>query len=100
MKLKQLASKPQLIRVALDDEDTLKEYGEELEFYVWDKQPLAKFIKFANVSAESENFPELIDFCAELILDEDAKPVMAEGEVLPAAVMVRCINKVVEQLGK
>lgn len=100
MQLKKLASKPQLIRVVLDDEDTLKDYNEELEFYVWDKQPLAKFIKFANVSAESDNFPELIDFCAELILDEAGKPVMDEGEVLPAAVMVRCINKVVQQLGK
>lgn len=100
MKLKALASKPQLMRVVLDDEDTIKEYGEELEFYVWDKQPLAKFIKFANVSAESESFPELIDFCAELILDEDANPVIGEGEVLPAGIMVRCINKVVEQLGK
>lgn len=100
MKLKELASKPQLIRVTLSDEDTLKEYGEELEFWVWDKQPLAKFIKFANVTAESENFPELIEFCAELILDEAGNPVIGEGEVLPAAVMVRCINRVVEQLGK
>jgi hypothetical protein len=86
--------------VVLEDEATLKEFGEELEFYVWDKQPLAKFIKFANVSAETDNFPELIDFCAELILDEEGLPVIAEGEVLPASIMVRCINKVVEQLGK
>lgn len=100
MKLKALASKPQLMRVVLDDEETLKEHGEELEFWVWDKQPLAKFIKFANVSAESENFPELIDFCSELILDEDGAPVIGEGEVLPAGIMVRCIHKVVEQLGK
>lgn len=100
MKLKALASKPQLVRVVLDDEDTLKEYGEELEFYVWDKQPLARFVKFASVTQDSENFPELIDFCAELIMDEDGQPVMSEGEVLPAAVMVRCINRVVEQLGK
>ena len=100
MKLKALASKPQLVRVVLDDEDTIATYKEELEFYVWDKQPLAKFVKFANVSAESENFPELIDFCADLILDETGQPVMSDGEVLPAAVMVRCINKVVEQLGK
>jgi len=100
MKLKQLASKPQLIRVVLNDEDTLKEYNEELEFWVWDKQPLAKFIKFANVTAESDSFPELIEFCAELILDEEGKAVIGEGEVLPATVMIRCINKVVEQLGK
>ena len=100
MKLKSLASKPQLIRVVLNDEDTLKEYNEELEFWVWDKQPLAKFIKFANVTAESDNFPELIEFCAELILDEEGNAVIGEGEVLPATVMIRCINKVVEQLGK
>jgi hypothetical protein len=100
MKLKDLASKPQLIRVVLDDEETVKEYGEELEFWVWDKQPLAKFIRFANVTNDSENFPEMIDFCAELILDESGKPVMSDGEVLPALIMVRCINKVVEQLGK
>lgn len=100
MKLKQLASKPQLIRVALNDEDTIKEYGEELEFWVWDKQPLAKFIKFANVTADSESFPELVDFCSQLILDENGEPVIGEGEVLPAAIMVRCINRVVEQLGK
>lgn len=100
MRLKELASKPQLVRVALDDEDTVAEYGEELEFWVWDKQPLTKFIKFANVSAESEQFPELIEFCQDLILDEEGKPVIAGDEVLPAAVMVRCINRVVEQLGK
>lgn len=100
MKLKQLASKPQLVRVVLNDEDTIKEYGDEIEFWVWDKQPLAKFIKFANVTADSESFPELVEFCSQLILDEAGEPVIGEGEVLPAAIMVRCINRVVEQLGK
>lgn len=100
MKLKQLASKPQLMRIALDDEETIKEYGEELEFWVWDKQPLSKFIKFANVTADSANFPELIDFCSEMILDESGAPVVSADEVLPAGIMIRCINKVVEQLGK
>jgi hypothetical protein len=100
MKLTQLASKPQLLRVVINDEETIKEYGEELEFWVWDKQPLVKFIKFANVTAESDNFPELIEFCTDLILDENGKAVMSDGEVLPVNVMVRCINRVVEQLGK
>ena len=100
MKLKDLASKPQLIRVVLNDEDTVKEYGDEIEFYVWDKQPLAKFVKFANVSGESEAFPELVEFCSQLILDEQGQPVIGEGEVLPSAIMMRCINRVVEQLGK
>ncbi len=43
--LKELATKPQLVKVTLDDADTIKEYPEGLEFFVWDKQPLEDFIQ-------------------------------------------------------
>ena len=32
MKLKDLASKPKLVKVVLDDKDIVENYGEELEF--------------------------------------------------------------------
>ena len=32
--LKELATKPQLVKVTLDDADTIKEYPEGLEFFV------------------------------------------------------------------
>ena len=100
MKLKELAAKPKLVQVLLDDEATVKEYGDALEFWVWDRQPLTKFIKFANAQGQVENFGELVDFCSELILDDEGNPVMVDGEVLPASIMLKCVNKVVEQLGK
>jgi len=98
MDLKKLATKPQLIRVELNDEDIVKEYGEALEFYVWDKQPLTKFIHFAN--AEAANFGDLVSFCTELILDSEGQPVMSGDNILPAGILVKCVNRVVEQLGK
>lgn len=98
MDLKNLATKPQLIKVTLSDDDIVSTYGDALDFWVWDKQPLTKFIKYAN--AENTDPAELIDFCSQLILDEKGEPVMTDGAVLPSSVLIKCVNKVVEQLGK
>ena len=100
MDLKQLATKPQLVKVVLDDKEIIAEYNEPLEFYVNDKQPLEQFIQFASASQDPNNYGQMIDFCTALILDAEGNPVMGEGLVLPNSIMMKCVNKVVEQLGK
>ena len=100
MKLKELATKPQLVKIILDDEDIIKEYNEPLEFYVYDKQPLAEFIKFSVTSQEEQNHAEMVDFCTNMILDESGEKVMSDGLLLPNSILVKCINEVVKQLGK
>ena len=100
MKLKELAAKPQLVKCVLDDKEVVKEYGEPLEFYVHDKQPLSDFIRFSVTASEDQNYSEMVEFCSELILDEDGKKVMTEGLLLPNSILIKCINSVVEQLGK
>lgn len=98
MDLKNLATKPQLVKVTLDDAETVEKYGDALEFWVWDKQPINKFIRFAN--ADETNYGDIVEFCSELILDSEGHPVLTDGAVLPSSVLVKCVNKVVEQLGK
>jgi hypothetical protein len=98
MKINQIASKPQLIKVVLDDEATIKELGEELEFWTWDRQPLDKFMKLASV--KQDNPAEIIDVVRDLILDENAKIVIQGDVMLPTQILVRCIQKVTEALGK
>ena len=100
MKLKELATKPQLTKIVLDDKDIIKEYKEPLEFYVYDKQPLAEFVKFSVTSQEDENYGEMIDFCSSMILDEKGDKIMSDGELLPNSILVKCVNEVVKQLGK
>lgn len=100
MNIKELAAKAKLIKITLDDEDIVEQYGEALEFWVWDRQPLDKFLQFAGKDLKAENYPELVKFCSELILDEDGKPVMADDMLLPNVVLAKCVTKVVEQLGK
>lgn len=98
MKLTQLAAKPQLVKIVLNDEETIKEYGEELEFFIYDRQPMDKFVRLAQM--KGENMGELITAVNEMVLDELGNPVIKDGLMLPTNVMTRVIGRVVETLGK
>jgi hypothetical protein len=98
MKLSQLVAKPQLIKVELTDEETIKEFGEPLEFYTYDRQPLDVFMKLAN-STESQG-SQIIEIVRTLILDEKGVQVLKEDDMLPTSVLIKTITKVTEMLGK
>jgi hypothetical protein len=98
MKLSQLAAKPQLIMITLDDAETVKEFGEPVEFYTWDRQPLETFMKIANNNnGESEKMLEVV---RKLILDENGKEIITNDNMLPSKILVAVISKIVETLGK
>ena len=98
MKLSQLAAKPKLIPFTLDDEDTVKEFGEPVEFYSWDRQPLEMFMKLAN--ADQQDMASMIGLVKTLILDEDGKEIIKGENMLPSTLLIKVIGKVVETLGK
>lgn len=98
MKINQLASKPQLIKLVIDSEVIVKEYGEPIEFYTWDRQPLDRFMKLASIKQDRPD--EIIAIVRDLILDEDGKVVLKDEVMLPTKVLVEVIQKVVETLGK
>ena len=98
MQLSQIASKPQLIKMILDDEETIKEFGEAVEFYTWDRQPMDVFMKLATVSNKD---PELmIGIIRTLILDEAGKEIVTKDAMLPSSILLRVVGKVVDLLGK
>ena len=98
MKLSQLASKPQLIQVVLDDADTIAEHGEAIEFWTWDRQPLETFMRLAQ--SQDADTGKMIDIVRTLILDENGKEIITKDAMLPTAVLLRVIQKIVELLGK
>lgn len=98
MKLSQLAAKPQLIMITLNDAETVKEFGEPVEFYTWDRQPLETFMKIANNNGgESDKMLEVVK---KLILDENGKEIITNDNMLPSKILVAVISKIVETLGK
>lgn len=98
MKLSQLTAKPQLIDVHIDDEDTIKEFGEAIEFYTWDRQPMDVFMKLAN--ATGNDTAGIIGIVRTLILDDKGKEILKDDAMLPTHVLMKAIGKVTELLGK
>jgi hypothetical protein len=100
MKLSQLAAKPQLIKITIDDENLVATYGggETIEFWTWDRQPLTVFMKLS--AAQGGNNDEMIDVVRTLILDENKNQIITDDSTLPAPIMVKAISLIVERLGK
>lgn len=98
MKLSQIAAKPKLVEITMDEAEIVEEFGEPLTFWTWDRQPMEVFLKMSSIDAN--NYSVIIDTVKTMILDEKGQPVIKDDIVLPTNVMLRAINKIVEKLGK
>jgi hypothetical protein len=96
MKLKDLAAKPKLVKVVLDDAKIIELYDEPVEFWMWDRQDLMVYIK---LSALSQDRTQLMDLIRELILDETGKPMLEPNEIVPIEILVPLATSVVNHLG-
>jgi len=98
MNLKDLAARPKLVKITLDSEDIVSKYGEAIDFYIMDRQPVEKFVKLATTM--QDDYAAAIAVINTLLLDEAGKPVLDADMILPADVMAQVMTRVVEQLGK
>lgn len=98
MKLNKIAGRPQLIEVELNDEDIQKTYGESLTFHTWDRQPLDVFMNLVTIDQQDQI--KMFEVVRRLILDEDGKEIISEDNMLPGTVLLKCVTKIVELLGK
>jgi len=98
MKLAELAQKPQLTKLTIDKPELVEKYGEEIEFHVYDRQPLDVFTKFAN--AKDGDVGTYVDTLVEIILNDAGNPIMKDDMILPMDVMVEAMRLIGENLGK
>ena len=98
MKLNQLAAKPQLIKYTLEDAGLVEKYGEAIDFWTWDRQPLDVFMQLAN--AQNTDMGQMLEVIRALILDENGKQIITKDNMLPSDVLVAVIAKIVDTLGK
>jgi len=98
MNLKDLAVKPTLIELKVTEPEIVEKYGDELSFYVFDRQPIDVFAKLATM--QESNPLEFTDMLSQLILDADGKPVMTEDKVLPIDVLTEAVKLIGATLGK
>lgn len=97
MKLSQLASKPQLIKITIDDEAIVEKYGEAVEFWIYDRYDMDVYMQLLNT--EESDIKKLTDVVKDMLFDEDANKIITDGEVLPADILIKVIEKTVSHLG-
>lgn len=97
MKLAQLAAKPELVKITIEDEETVDAFGESLDFWIYDRQDMQTFMKLANVS--EDNMGEIVSVINSMVLDENGEQIIKDGKVLPTSVTLKVIEEVVTVLG-
>lgn len=97
MKITSLVAEPQLIKITLDSEQILETYGEPIEFWVYDRQPIETYFRLGQ---NPDDVGTIMDLVKHMILDETGAPVISGDQVLPLDVALQAFNQVVTQLGK
>lgn len=98
MQLETLAKKAELIKLVVDDEDTVREFSEPVEFWTYDRAPIEVYLKLHQAQMTGD-VDTSIQIVKTLILDARGKRVMSEDQILPAQLLARCIGKIMEKLG-
>lgn len=97
MKLAQLATKPQLVKIIIKDEALTKKYGEDVEFFMHDRLDMDDFMLLATVN--DKDISNITKVVKKLVLDENGKKILEDGRLLPVDIMLKVIEACVNQLG-
>lgn len=97
MDLRAVAAKPKLERVIIDKPEIVAAVGEPLEFYMWDRQSMATYVRLSNTNKNDLNL--LLAEVKRLVLDSEGNPMLAEDDELPIDVLTETVNAVVARLG-
>jgi hypothetical protein len=98
MKISQLAAKPKLVKIILDSKDIVEEFGDPVEVWTLDRQPLDVFMKLA--SANQGNYSEMVNILRTMILDEDGQQVITGDVMIPTSILIASMTAITEMLGK
>mgnify|MGYP003625572688 CR=1 FL=1 len=97
MKLAQLACEPQLITIKIEDADTVKEFGEPLEFCMYDRQDMDSFMRMASLS--EDDIAGITNLVSDLVLDDKGNKILVGTTSLPMNVMLKVVEAAVSSLG-
>jgi hypothetical protein len=99
MDIKQVARKPELVEVVLNEEHLVKEYGEPITFYMVDYVDINTYFDFFKSQSDKAG-NELNSLMRKIILNKEGKPVLSEDEALPIDISIAALTKINETLGK
>tara|TARA_R110000868_G_scaffold130300_2_gene339937 strand:+ start:145 stop:465 length:321 start_codon:yes stop_codon:yes gene_type:complete len=97
MKLAELAKKPQLLKIELDDKVIVERYGEAVEFWIYDRYDMETYMSLLN--SDDHDIVKLSRIIGGMVMNEDGSKVITDGEVLPSDLLMKTVEEVVKHLG-
>ena len=99
MFIKDLAKKPELMEITIDDEEIVKNYGDAITFWMRDFVDLNTYFDFFASQTERDGV-KLNAMLRGFILNEQGESVIGEDEELPIDILVAALTKINDALGK
>jgi hypothetical protein len=99
MNITEVATKPQLEEVVLDDPLLIETYGEPLTFWMLDHININTYFDFYKFQGDQDG-DALMTALRKIILNAEGKPAIGEDVVLPVDVTLSALTKINEHLGK
>ena len=98
MKLQTLVSTPQLQKITIDDEAIVEKYGEEIDFYIYDRQDMDTYMSLATLG-EDTSISTVAKVVSKIILTEDGNRILEDNQQLPMDMMLKVVEETVKHLG-
>jgi hypothetical protein len=98
MKLQTLVSTPQLQKITIDDEAIVEKYGEEIDFYIYDRQDMDTYMSLATLG-EDTSISAVSKVVSKIILTEDGNRILEDNQQLPMDMMLKVVEETVKHLG-
>lgn len=99
MDITKIARKPTLTKIEITDADIVSRYGETISFWMLDEMGIDTYFSFYRLQQE-QNSEELNKLFRKIILKEDGKPALGDGEVLPVDITLAVLVAINDFLGK
>lgn len=99
MDIKQLVTKPKLVRLEVDNPEIVKEVGDSIVFYMKDHMDLNSYFDFYKFQ-QNQDMDLLVKLLRKTVLDEQGNTVIGEDEILPVDITLAILFKINDYLGK
>lgn len=99
MDISKFAKKPELLKVSCDQPEIIEEFGEAVDFWMFDNVDINTYFDFFKFqqTRDSDNLNQLM---RKLILNEAGEQILKEGEMFPVGLSLAALGKIGDNLGK
>jgi len=99
MDISKFAKKPELVKITCDQEEILAEFGEAIDFWMWDNVDINTYFDFYKLQQSNEG-EKLNALMRKLILNAEGQQILKEEEMFPISLTLAALVKIGENLGK